>query len=167
VAETFKSVIEKMTHETDFKLVNLFLAENANLAHEELNTSIDKPETRGNIHLVSYDTLTPRATPSSNGQFSYFAWSFGISDESHRYKTKHSVGWQNAMNAKIGFKLQVTATPGFHSLYHWRYQPMWLCSGAPEDPEDDTVMEKHGAEALYSAVRSLMHAIRTKDKEAY
>jgi len=36
---------------------------------------------------------------------------------------------------------------------------MWLFSGAPEDPEDDTVMEKHGAEALYSAVKSLMHAI--------
>ena len=27
-------------------------------------------------------------------------------------------------------------------------------------------MEKHGAEALYSAVKSLMHAIRTKDEEA-
>jgi hypothetical protein len=45
VAETFKSVIDKMTHGTDFKLVNLFLAENANLAYEELNTGIDEPET--------------------------------------------------------------------------------------------------------------------------
>ena len=27
-------------------------------------------------------------------------------------------------------------------------------------------MEKHGAEALYSTVKSLMHAIRTKDEEA-
>ena len=70
------------------------------------------------------------------------------------------------MNAKIGFKLQVTATPGFHSLYDWCFQTMWLFSGAPEDPEDDTVMEKHGAEALYSAVKSLMHAIWTKDEEA-
>ena len=26
--------------------------------------------------------------------------------------------------------------------------------------------EKHGADALYSAVKSLMHAIRTKDQEA-
>jgi len=25
---------------------------------------------------------------------------------------------------------------------------MWLFSGEPEDPEDDTVMKKHGAEAL-------------------
>jgi len=76
------------------------------------------------------------------------------------------VGWQIAMNAKIGFKLQVTATPGFHSLNDWCSQTMRLFSGAPADPEDDTVMEKHGAEALYSAGKSLMHAIRTKDEEA-
>jgi hypothetical protein len=25
---------------------------------------------------------------------------------------------------------------------------MWLCPGAPEDPEDNIVMEKHGAEAF-------------------
>jgi len=43
---------------------------------------------------------------------------------------------------------------------------MWLFSGVPEDPEDDTVMKKHSAEALCSAVKSLMDAIRTKDKEA-
>jgi len=43
---------------------------------------------------------------------------------------------------------------------------MWLFSGAPEDPEDDTVMEMHSADALYSAVKSLMHAIRTEDEEA-
>jgi len=43
---------------------------------------------------------------------------------------------------------------------------MWLFSGAPEDQEDDTVMERHGAEALDSAVKSLMHAIRTEDEEA-
>jgi len=76
------------------------------------------------------------------------------------------VGWQIKMNAKIGLKLHVTATPGFHSLYVWCFQMMWLFSGAPEDPENDTVMEKRGAEALYSAVQSLMHAIWTKDKEA-
>jgi hypothetical protein len=77
-----------------------------------------------------------------------------------------SVGWRIAKNAKIGFKRQVTATPGFHSLYDWRYQPMWLLSGAPEDPEDETVMEMHGADALYSAVKSLMHAFRTEDQDA-
>jgi hypothetical protein len=167
VAETFKNVINKITHGTKFKLVNLLHAENANLTHEDLNTCIDEPENRWNIHLVSYETLTSRAKPSSNSQLSYCAWSSGIIDESHQYKTKNSVGWQIAMNAKIGFKLQVTPTPGFHSLYDWCYQTMWLFSGAPEDPEDETVMDQHCADALYSAVKSLMHAIRTEDEEAH
>jgi len=166
VGETFKSVIDEMTPGTDFKLINILHAENANLTHEDLNTSIDKPEHRCNIHLVSYDTLTSRVKPSSNGQLSYCAWSFGNFDESHRYKTNNSVGWEIAMNARIGFKLQVTATRGFHSLDDWCFQTMWLFSGTPEDPEDDTVMEKHGADALYSAVKNLIHAIRTKDEEA-
>jgi len=117
VAETFKTVIDEMTHGTDFKLVNLLLAKNANLTHEDLNTCIDKPENRWNIHLVSYATLTCRAKPSSNGRLSHRSWSFGIFDESHRYKTKNTVGWRIATNARIGFKLQGTATPGFHSLY--------------------------------------------------
>jgi hypothetical protein len=38
---------------------------------------------------------------------------------------------------------------------------MWLFSGAPEDPEDETVMQMHCADALYSAVKSLMRAIQT------
>jgi hypothetical protein len=70
------------------------------------------------------------------------------------------------MNSRIVFKLQVTATPGFHSLYDWCFQTMWLFSGVPDDPEDETVMEMHGADALYSAVKSLMHAIRTEDEDA-
>jgi len=166
VAESFKTVIDKLTHGTDFKLVNLLHAENANLTHEDLNTSIDEPENRWIIHLVSYDTLTSRAKPSSNGRLSHCSCSFGIFDESHRYKTKNSVGWRIATNARIGFKLQVTATPGFHSLYHWCYQAMWLFSGAPEHPDDKTVMEMHSADVLYSAVKSLMYAIRTEDQDA-
>jgi hypothetical protein len=70
------------------------------------------------------------------------------------------------MKVKIEYNLQVTATPGFHSLYDLRYQAMWLLSGVPEDPEDNTVIEKHGADTLYSAVTSLMHAIPTDDEEA-
>jgi len=115
VAEIFKTVIDEITHGTEFKLVNLLHTENSNLTHKDLNTSIDEPENRWNIHLLSYDTLTSRAKPSSNGRLSYCAWSFGIFDGSHRYKTKNSVGWQIVMNVTIGLKLQVTATPGFHS----------------------------------------------------
>jgi len=156
-----------MTHGTKFKVVNLLHAKNGNLTHEDLDTSIDEPKNRWHIHLVSYDTLPSRAKPSSNGQLSYCAWSFGIFDDFHRYKTKNSVGWHIAMNAKIGFKHQVTATLGFHSLYDWCYQAMWLFSGAPDDPEDETVKEKHGADALTSAVESLMHAIRTEAEKAH
>jgi hypothetical protein len=36
----------------------------------------------------------------------------------------------------------------------------------PEEPEDDTVMDRYGADALYSAVKSLMHPIWTEDEEA-
>jgi len=42
---------------------------------------------------------------------------------------------------------------------------MWQFSGVPEYPEHDTVMEAHDAEALYSAVKSLMHAIRCEDED--
>jgi hypothetical protein len=79
-AEMFKSVIDEITHRTDFKLVNLLEAENANISHDDLNTSIDEPEIRWNIYLMSYDTLTSRARQSSNGQLFYYAWSFGIFD---------------------------------------------------------------------------------------
>jgi len=67
VAETFKSVIDKMTYGIYLKLITLLNPENANHTHEDLNTSIDEPENRWNIHLVSYDTSISRAKPSSNG----------------------------------------------------------------------------------------------------
>jgi len=56
VAETFKTVINELTHGTDFKLVNLLHTKNAILTHEDLNTSIDEPADRWNIHLALYDT---------------------------------------------------------------------------------------------------------------
>jgi len=42
---------------------------------------------------------------------------------------------------------------------------MWLFSGGTDDPEIDTVMEQHGADALYSAVKCLMQAIQAEDKD--
>jgi hypothetical protein len=167
VTDMIKRVIDHMTHGADFKLVNLLHTENQHLTHQDLNTSIDEPEIRWNIHRVSYDTITSTAKPSSNGQLSYCSLSFGIFDESHRYMLRISVRWPIAINVRFGFKLQLSATPGIHTLYDWCYQTMWLISGAPEDPVDDIVMEKHGAEALNSAVKSWMHAIRTKDEEAH
>jgi hypothetical protein len=43
---------------------------------------------------------------------------------------------------------------------------MWLFSGAPDEPEDETVMKMHSADALYSTVKRLMHAIETEDQDA-
>jgi len=166
VAATVKTVIDELTHGCEFKLVYLLHTETVHRTHKNQNTSIDQPENWWNMHLLLYDTLTFRAKPSSIGRLSHCSWSFGIFDDSHRYKTKNSIGWRIATNAKIGFKLQVTATLGFHSLYDWYYWTIWLCSGAPGDPKDDTVMEMHSAEALYSTVKSLMHAIQTEVKDA-
>jgi len=166
VAATFKTVIDEMTHGTNFHIVILLLIKNAHLTDENPNTSVDEPDSRSNIHLVSYDTSTSRATPSSNDRLSNCAWSCGIFDESHRYKKQNSLGFRIAPNTTIGFKLQVTATPGFHSLYDWCYPTVWLFSGAPDDSEDDAVMEKHGTNVLYSDVKSLIHAIRTEDEDA-
>jgi hypothetical protein len=58
VAVTFKMVTDKVTHGTYLKLVNLIHADNGNVTHEDLDTSIDQPENRWNIHLVPYDNFT-------------------------------------------------------------------------------------------------------------
>jgi len=77
-AETFPTVINKMTYETDFKLINLLLTENANLTLQDQNTSMHEREIRWNIHLVLYDTWTPSAKPSNNGWVSHWLWSIEI-----------------------------------------------------------------------------------------
>jgi hypothetical protein len=66
------------------------------------------------------------------------------------------------MNTKIGLKLVDTAIPGFHSLNDWHFLRMWLCSSAPTDPEDETVMEKHSTEALDCDGKSLIYAMCSK-----
>jgi hypothetical protein len=126
VAQNFNTVINEMIHGTDFYLAQLLHRTNANLTHEDPNTGSDELDTQWNIDHVLYDTITSSAKPSSNGSLPYCSWSFGIFDESHQYKMKHYVGWSLTTNVRIGFKLQVTATPGFHSLYDWWYQKMWL-----------------------------------------
>jgi hypothetical protein len=57
VAETIKPVIDKITHGTDFKQGILWHSEEPKIAHDYLTTSIDEPDTRWNIHLVSYDNI--------------------------------------------------------------------------------------------------------------
>lgn len=67
------------------------------------------------------------------------------------------------IKAKTGFKLYHAVMLGIESVHDWCHQMMWLFSHVPRDPED-TVMEKHGAEALYSAVKFLMHTLCTQDE---
>jgi N12 class adenine-specific DNA methylase len=64
---------------------------------------------------------------------------------------------------KVGFEVQVTAIPGCYSLYDRCFQMMWLFSGTPEDPEDETVIEMLSTKAVNLAVRSLMYTIHTED----
>jgi hypothetical protein len=92
VAEMFITVFDKMTHGVDFKLVNLLDPKNRNLIHKDLNTSIAEPDICWNIHLVSYDTLTSSAKPSSTGRLSQYSWCFESSEVSYQYKGKNSVG---------------------------------------------------------------------------
>jgi hypothetical protein len=165
VAETSKSVIGKMTYRANSKLSNSLRAENANQTDEDPNSSIDKPENGCNIHLVSQDSFTSRAKPSSNGQLSHCSLSFQIFDVSDQDKTKNSIGWRIPVKARNGFKLQVTTTPGFHSLCEWCFLTMWQFSGAPEDPDNETVLAKPSADAVVSAVKGLMNAIRTGDQD--
>jgi hypothetical protein len=40
---------------------------------------------------------------------------------------------------------------------------MWLFSRAPGDPDNETMKEMQGADALYSAVKRLIQAIWTED----
>jgi len=58
VAETLTMVSNEMSCRTDFKLMNMSPADNPDITHEYLNTGIDEPENRWNIHLVVYDILT-------------------------------------------------------------------------------------------------------------
>jgi len=78
VAKALKSVIDKMTHATNFKCVHMLHTKNAYFTQYHLNTCINESENQPDLHLLLYDTLTSRAKPSSNGQHSHCSWSFGI-----------------------------------------------------------------------------------------
>jgi len=155
-----------MTYGKNFLHINFRNTDNANLTTEDLNSSTDETDNWCTIHGSSYDTWTSRAQWLSNGQHSYGSWNFEIFDESHWYKSQNRVGWQIGMKARIIIKLPVAALPGFHSLCNWCYQAMWPFAGVPEDADNDSAMQKLGGVELYSAVKSLMHDIRTKDEEA-
>jgi len=67
----------------------------------------------------------------------------------------------------IVLKLQVPEIVQFDLLYDWCSQAMWPISRVPDNPKDDTAMARHGAEALCSANKSLMHAIWIEVEEIH
>jgi hypothetical protein len=118
-AETYLSVIHKMTHGIDLTVVMLLHTKHVNFTDKDLKSGIDNPEKGWYIHPVSYDTLTSTAKPSYYSQFSYSEWSLGNDDQYHPFQTNNSMGWQIEMNTKIGLKHNVTVLLGFHSLHNW------------------------------------------------
>jgi len=165
VAEGLRSIINEMTYATDFKLVNMFCENNANFTRNDQYTKNTEPESRWNIHRVSYDTLTCIVRPSSNGHLLYSSWSFGVFDKSHQYKTKNTVKWKIMITFRIEFKLQVTAVPGFHLLCNRCYKSISIFSDTTNDPENHTAIEQDGAVTLTSAAKYLIHAIWMDDNE--
>jgi len=72
------------------------------------------------------------------------------------------LGWQCELDSNFNPQLR----RDFYSLYDWCYQMIWVFSGAPENTENNTMMENNGAETVYCAARGLMQAIWTEDAEA-
>jgi len=165
VAESLRTIINTMIYWNDFKIVNMLEMENPDLSHKDVNTRVDKPEYRFNIQHVLQDSITSRVKPTSDSTHSYCVLSFCPFDKFHPFQTKHGVGWLIAMKARIWFKLQVTATTRFLSLFDLCYQSLWLIPAPSEHAVEDVAMPLHGAEVLYSAVKSLMHAIWTGREE--
>jgi hypothetical protein len=123
---------------------------NANLTHDAWNTIMGKPENQCNIHHVLNDPILYSTKPSSNSQLPHWSGRFGTLNESQHNMTKNGMGWRIVTIARIRFKRQVTATPGFSSLYDWSVLKMWLFSDEPDHAAGDIVRQMNGANPLRS-----------------
>ena len=65
----------------------------------------------------------------------------------------------------IGFKVQVTATPAYHSLRDWANLTRWLLA-IPEVGEDPDAVAKHGPTAFAKAIVDIQRAV-SKDLPAH
>ena len=162
VRETFVSVIKTITAGTRFSIRDLSAEGGADLCHTHINFSLDNLERMWDVHVITYNAFTERAQHNSSGtlrQLTKGTWSWGIFDESHRYKGAKSRGWKVAFRAAIGFKVQVTATPAYHSLQDWTNLARWLFT-IPEQLENPAAVDLHGPEALAKAVADVLYAVR-------
>jgi hypothetical protein len=161
VRATFIGAINTITKGTPFSVRDLCAEDAGDLTHAHLNFCVEHPERRWDIHVITYDTFTSRAQRNENDtvrQLTNCQWSWGIFDEAHRFKGPKSKGWSVASEAQIGFKVQVTATPAYHSLKDWGNTTRWLFT-IPDAPENERAVEEHGPEALMSAITALQTAV--------
>jgi len=92
-------------------------------------------------------------------EFSDFGWVSTVQDKIHG-------GLPNCDECDNVIQASRHCNSGISFTFYWCYQIIWLFPGAPWNSEDDTVIEKHGTKALYSRVKSAMHAIQTEDNKA-
>ena len=161
VRETFVAATRTITHGTRFAIRDLSAEGGSELSHTHLNFSMNHPTRMWDIHVITYNAFTERSQRNPSGsprQLTDCTWAWGIFDESHRYKTPKSIGWKAAMEAKIGFKVQVTATPAYHSLRDWTNISRWLFV-IPNEVEIPDSVSYHGPIALAKAVANVQRAV--------
>ena len=168
VRETFVAPTKTITAGTHLTIRDLSAEGNAEMSHTHLNFSFKFPELMWDIHVVTYNALMERGQRNPSGtprQLTNCTWPWGISDESHRFKGPKSIGWKVVSEADIGFKVQVTATPAYHSLRDWANITRWLFA-IPEVAEDPDAVAKHGPAALEKAIMDIQYAVY-KDLSAH
>ena len=161
VRETFLAATRTITSGTRFAVRDLSGDGGWELGHTHLNFSMSHPKRMWDIHVITYNAFTQRAQRNPSGrprQLTDCTWSWGIFDESHRYKGPQSIGWRVAMKAEIGFKVQVTATPAYHSLRDWANLSRWLLA-IPHEVEVAESVSRHGPVALGKAVANVQRAV--------
>lgn len=161
VRETFLAATRTITSGTRFAVRDLSGDGGMELGHTHLNFSMSHPKRMWDIHVITYNAFTERAQRNPSGsprQLTDCTWSWGIFDQSHRYKGPKSIGWRVAMKAEIGFKVQVTATPAYHSLRDWANLSRWLFA-IPHEVEVAESVSRHGPVALGKAVANVQRAV--------
>jgi hypothetical protein len=168
VRGTFVQALASITTGTSFRIRDLSSDQGADMTHAHLNFSPAEAERRWDVHVITYNAFTERAQRNPSGSFRQLTqaiWSWGIFDESQRYKGTKSIGFKVAHDAQIGFKIQVTATPAYHSLADWGNTSSWLFH-IPAVVQDEGELIHHGPRAMIRAVRELEQAVKHQESLA-
>jgi hypothetical protein len=134
-----------ITKGTPFSVCDLGTEDAGDLTHAHLNLCVEHHERWCNIHESTYDTLTSLAQRYVNNtvcKLTNCQWSWGIFDDTHRFNGPKSKGWSVVSEAQIGYKVQVTVMPAYHSLKVWGNTTQWLFT-IPDAPENEHAVEEH------------------------